>query len=81
MSLQITLNTPKTIVKQPEITETISEITIDRIVDIPGNRKVIVFIKGERIELPQLSDDNYDTPNEWTNEDVINAVKAHYGIA
>ena len=36
MSLQIILDVPKTIVKQPEVTETISEITIDRIVDIPG---------------------------------------------
>lgn len=81
MSLQITLNAPKTIVKQPEITETISEITIDRIVDIPGEKKVFVFIKGERIELSQLSGDNYDTPNEWTNEAVVDAVKAYYGIA
>lgn len=80
MSLQITLSTPTTIVKQPEVTETISEITIDRIVDIPGEKKVIVFIRGEIIELSQLSGDNYDTPNEWTNEDVINAVKTHYGI-
>ena len=81
MSLQITLNTPKTIVKQPEITETISEITIERIVDIPSEKKVFVFIKGERIELSQLSGDNYDTPNEWTNEAVVDAVKAHFGIA
>lgn len=81
MSLQITLDTPKTIIKQPEITETISEITINRIVDIPDEKKVIVFIKGERIELSQLSGDNYDTPNEWTNEDVVSAVKAHYGLA
>lgn len=81
MSLQIALATPQTIVKQPEITETITEITIDRIVDIPSMKKVFVFIKGERIELAQLSDDNYDTPNEWTNQDVVDAVKAHYGIA
>lgn len=81
MSLKITLTKPKTIVKQPEITETISEITIDRIVDFPKEKKVIVFIKGQRIELSQLSDDNYDTPSEWTNDDVIAAVKAHYGVA
>jgi hypothetical protein len=81
MSLQITLSEPKTIVKQPEVTETISEITIDRIVDIPGERKVFAFAKGSRIELDQLSGDNYDTPSEWTNQDVIDAVKAHYGIA
>ena len=58
-----------------------TEITIDRIVDIPSMKKVFVFIKGERIELAQLSGDNYDTPSEWTNADVIAAVKAHYNIA
>jgi len=80
MSLKITLNNPITIVKQPLIEETISEITIDRIVDLPNEKKVFVFVKGERIELEQLSGDNYDTPNEWTNEDVVSAVKAYYGI-
>lgn len=81
MSLQIPLTAPLTVVKQPEVTETITEITIDRIVDIPSEKKVNVFIKGQRIELAQLSGDNYDTPNEWTNADVVAAVKAHYGIA
>lgn len=81
MSLQIILDVPKTIVKQPEVTETISEITIDRIVDVPGEREVFVFIGGERIELPQISGDNYDTPDEWTNADVVSAVKAHFNIA
>jgi hypothetical protein len=80
MSLKITLNTPATIVKQPLIEETISELTIDRIVDLPGEKKVIAFVRGERIELEQLSGDNYDSPNEWTNADVIDAVKTHFGI-
>lgn len=81
MSLQVSLSAPITVIKQPEVTETITEITIDRIVDIPSMKKVFVFIKGERIELAQLSGDNYDTPSEWTNADVIAAVKAHYNIA
>jgi len=80
MSLQITLLEPLTVVKQPEITETITELTIERIVDIPSEKKVNVFIKGQRIELAQLSGDNYDTPNEWTNADVVAAVKAYYNI-
>lgn len=80
MSLKITLTTPKTIVKQPEITETITEIVIDRIVDMPGQKKVAVFIGGERIELEALSGDNYDNPTEWDNAAVVDAVKAHFGI-
>lgn len=81
MSLQITLTTPKVIVKQPEITETVTAITIDRIVDIPAQKKVAVFVGGERIELDALSGDNYDSPSEWTNADVVDAVKAHFNIA
>lgn len=81
MSLKITLSTPKVIIKQPEITETITELVIDRIVDIPEQKKVAVFIGGNRIELETLSGDNYDTPIEWTNADVVTAVKAYYGIA
>ena len=80
MSLKITLDTPTTIVKQPLIEETITELTIDSIIDMPKEKKVIVFVKGRRIELTQLSGDNYDSPNEWTNTDVIAAVRAHYGI-
>ena len=80
MHLTIPLTTPRIIVKQPEITETISELEINRIVDMPGQRKVFAFVNNERVELPSLSDDNYDTPNEWTNADVVSAVKAHYGI-
>ena len=81
MSLQINLPTPLTVVKQPLIEETITEIVIDRIVDIPGDKQVVVFIKGDRIELNQLSGDNYDNPEEWTNSDIIEAVKAHYNIS
>ena len=81
MSLKITLTTPQIVIKQPEITETITELVIDRIVDMPTQKKVFVFINGQRIELSQLSDDNYDTPEEWSNDTLINAVKAYYGIA
>jgi len=81
MSLKITLETPKVIVKQPEITKTITEVVIDRIIDIPAQRKVAVFIDGERIELDALSGVNYDTPTEWDNAAVVAAVKAYFGVA
>jgi len=81
MSLKITFTTPKVIIKQPEITETITELVIDRIVDMPTQKKVAVFIGGEIIELETLSGDNYDTPSEWNNADVVAAVEAHFGIA
>lgn len=78
MSLIITFDTPQEIIVQPEIKKTITNLTINRIVDIPSERKVAVFVDGERIELDALSGDNYDTPDEWTNATLVNAVSAYY---
>ena len=78
MSLIITFDTPQEIIVQPEIRKTITNLTINRIVDIPSERKVAVFVDGERIELDALSGDNYDTPDEWTNATLVNAVSAYY---
>jgi len=82
MSFKIELTTPVKIVKQPLVESTITELVIERIVDVPSEKKVFVFVKGERdkVELTQLSGDNYDTPDEWTNADIIAAVKAHYKV-
>jgi hypothetical protein len=80
MSLQISLDEPRVIVTQPEVTKTITEIVISRIIDLPGEKKVIAVVDSERIELSELSDDNYDNPREWTNLDVVEAVKRHFRV-
>ncbi len=79
--MKINLTTPLVIIKQPEIKETLTEVSIDRIVDIPTQKKVFVFINGQRIELEALSNDNYDVPNEWTNADIVSAVEAIYSAS
>jgi len=76
MSLSITLSDQKEVVTQPQETVTLNgEVSIRRIVDIPGDRQVVVFVDGlGRIELDELSGDNYDTPAEWSNADVLTAL-------
>jgi len=76
MSLSITLSDQKEVVTQPQETVTLKgEVSIRRIVDIPGDRQVVVFVDGlGRIELDELSGDNYDTPAEWSNADVLTAL-------
>lgn len=76
MSLSITLSGQKEVVTQPQETVTLNgEVSIRRIVDIPGERQVVVFVDGlGRIELDELSGDNYDTPAEWSNADVLTAL-------
>ena len=76
MSLSITLSGQKEVVIQPQETVTLNgEVSIRRIVDIPGERQVVVFVDGlGRIELDELSGDNYDTPAEWSNADILTAL-------
>jgi len=79
MSLSITLSGQKEVVTQPQETVTLTgEVSIRRIVDIPSEKLVIVFVDGlGRIELDELSGDNYDSPAEWSNADVLTALTNH----
>lgn len=74
--LTVNLSSEKKYVTQPEQSVTLSgDVAIRRIVDIPGQKKVVAFVEGVgRLELDELSGDNYDTPAEWTNADVVTAV-------
>ena len=74
--LTVNLSSEKKYVTQPEQSVTVSgDLVIRRIVDFPGEKKVIAFVEGVgRLELDELSGDNYDTPAEWTNADVVTAV-------
>lgn len=76
MSLSITLSSQKEVVTQPQETVTLNgDVSIRRIVDIPSEKQVVVFVDGlGRIELDELSGDNYDTPAEWSNADVLTAL-------
>lgn len=81
MSLQIPITTPITLELAPARTQTLQDsVTIERIVDIPSQKLVRVFIAGTVLELEELSGENYDTPEEWTNESIVQAVKNKLGI-
>lgn len=74
--LTVNLSSETTYVTQPEQSVTVSgDVVIRRIVDFPSEKKVVAFVEGVgRLELDELSGDNYDTPAEWTNADVVTAV-------
>jgi hypothetical protein len=81
MSLQIDITSPVAVEIRPADTIIIeNSIVINRIIDLPSQRKVRVAIEGTIIDLDSLSGDNYDTPDEWTNADIIDAVKEYFGI-
>jgi hypothetical protein len=79
MSLTVSIPTDVTLVTQPaQLVELHGEITIQRVVDLPAEKKVFVFTKElGKIDLPSLSNANYDNPNEWTNADVVLAVQEY----
>jgi len=81
MSLKVSLTKSKKVITQPEQSVTFSgDVEIQRIVDIPSEKLVFAFVEGlGRIQLDDLSGDNYDTPAEWTNADVVAAVKKYLG--
>lgn len=73
--MKVTLNNKKTVVVAPAITKELETVTIARIVDLPIEKKVRVFIKelGRPLNLTALSGDNY---GDWTDSDVESEVKA-----
>jgi hypothetical protein len=67
----ITLSTPKKVVLQEEQSKTISTITVQRVVDLPKQKVVKVFISelDEPITLWQGAE--YDAAGQWTDSDVV----------
>jgi len=79
MSLEVTLPTELEVVTTPAVTTKLATtVKIERIVDIPSQKEVAVFVEGlGRIVLADLSGVNYDKPAEWSNSDIVAAVTAH----
>jgi hypothetical protein len=76
-TLSVNLTAAVNYITQPAETVSLNgDIVINRIVDIPAEKRVFVLLENVgQIELAELSGDNYDTPAEWTNADVVAAVK------
>ena len=76
--MPISLNNPMTVVLQPEKTKTVTELTISRVVDIPGMKLVRCF--GEELEQPITlwEGSAYDTIGQWTDTDVTNRLNELY---
>lgn len=70
----ITLNTPVEKVTRPEETKTFTELEVERIVDLPIEKKVKAFVVGfGAVEL--WTGDDYDAIGQWTDTDVEDRLK------
>jgi len=67
--MEISISNPKSVVIVPEEKKTVSKITVQRMVDLPNQKKVIVFTE----ELGQIvlwEGAAYDAIGQWTDESV-----------
>jgi len=74
--MEFQLQSPKTLtVRQAEVI-TLEKVVIQRILDDPLAKKVIVWLEGVQhpVELGNLSNENYDNP-EWSNESLLASVQ------
>ena len=76
--LSIKLSNPKTIVVQPAKTKTIETLTVERIVDLPGQKKVRAFVNGIDGPIILWEGAAYDSVGQWSDTDVINRLNELY---
>jgi len=76
--MAISLNNPLKVVLQPEKSVTVSELTISRVVDIPGQKIVRCFV--EQLEEPIVLWEGaaYDSIGQWTDSDVTTRLNQLY---
>ena len=68
--MEITFQTPQTIVIKQEETKTLEKLTVMRMVDLPNEKKVKVFLKELREPVILWEGDEYDAIGQWTDSDV-----------
>ena len=73
--MRVDLNGAKTITIVPAQTKTLSSLTIDRVVDLQGDKKVFAIINElyEPVDLWVGAD--YDAVGQWTDTDVANRIR------
>jgi len=74
----ITLNNPKTVTIQEAKTKTITTLTVERVVDLPGQKKVRVFVKELDEPVVLWEGAAYDAIGQWTDADVTSKLTSLY---
>ena len=75
--MEITLKNKKTIVVSPARTKEIESLNVVRIINLPTEKKIRVFIRelGQPMDLPQLSGENYGV---WTDSAIESAIAEEF---
>lgn len=78
MELSITGNTEVVLVEEKKVT--INKLTIQRMVDLPGQKKVVCFVKEIPTPIILWEGDTYDSIGQWTDVNVLARLRQIYGI-
>ena len=76
--MNITLTNPKKVVLQEEKSKTISNLTVNRVVDLPKQKMVRVFVEELDEPVTLWEGAAYDAVGQWTDTDVIARLTALY---
>ena len=75
--MKITFETPKEIVVVKELKQTISEITIEEVVDNSARKEVRTFVQQLGV-ITLWEGAAYDAIGQWTDTDVVARIKELY---
>jgi hypothetical protein len=76
--MNIALTNPKKVVLQEEKSKTISSLTVNRVVDLPKQKVVRVFIEELDEPVTLWEGAAYDAAGQWSDSDVIARLTALY---
>jgi hypothetical protein len=76
--MEVKLNSTVNTVVVPEERKELSSVTINRMVDLPEERIVRVFISELRNPINLWEGEEYDAIGDWTNADVIARVNEYF---
>lgn len=76
MQVQLSATTTQTIT--PAVVKSFSSITITRMVDLPGQKMVKIFIEELPNPIILWQGEEYDAIGQWSNSDVESALIAKF---
>ena len=76
--MTITLSAATTQVIVPQKTKTITTLTVQRMVDLPAQKIVKVFVQELNDPIIIFSGASYDAAGQWTDADVQTALLAKF---
>ena len=79
--MTITLSAATTQVIVPQKTKTITTLTVQRMVDLPAQKQVKVFVKELNDPIILWSGATYDNVGQWTDVDVQAALLSKFQVS